>query len=210
MDTRKRKRRKKSRKAVLISILYILIGIGAFFVVVYASEFVLRERNGTRPSDPTPTVDPFPTAPPIDPDEEGDTIEAILYFTNEQFTELVGERRKVANDEKLLETVLRALLQGPESAHLYSPIPSTVTLNGVFAERGTVYTDLSREMIEDQMGGTSQEFLSVFAIVNTLTGFSGVDRVKILIDGKEEMTLRGHIDISEPLERDEKIIAEIQ
>jgi len=65
-------------------------------------------------------------------------------------------------------------------------------------------------MKEGQAGGTSQELLSVFSIVNTLTSLPNVKRIKILIDGKEETTLCGHIDISEPLERDEKLIAEVQ
>ncbi|HSV32467.1 MAG TPA: GerMN domain-containing protein [Atribacteraceae bacterium] len=210
MNNRKRKRRKRGKTALLTSLLYILIGIGVFFIVVYAGEFVFREQEEPPPNLTPLTGETIPTPTPPTPAEEEEMLEVVLYFANDQFTALVGERREVVNEDKLFENVIHELLAGPHDTSLFNPIPATVTLNGVFAEGGTVYTDLSRDMIDGQMGGASQELLSIFCIVNTLTGLTGVDRVKILIDGKEEVTLRGHIDISEPLERDEKIIAKIQ
>jgi spore germination protein GerM len=55
-------------------------------------------------------------------------------------------------------------------------------------------------------GGSATEILLVAAIVNTLTEFPEIKQVQILIEGKKVETLAGHIDISEPLGRSEKII----
>ncbi|MDI3543532.1 MAG: hypothetical protein PWP57_1137, partial [Candidatus Atribacteria bacterium] len=136
--------------------------------------------------------------------------EVILYFSNPDFTALVGEQRKIKKDSKWMERILEELLKGPQNRSLYNPIPSSTHLNAVFLEGDTAYVDLSAEMAKNQSGGTSQELLSIYAIVNTLTSFSEIKKVKILIDGEETSTLCGHIDISQPLERDERLIAEIQ
>lgn len=137
-------------------------------------------------------------------------MEVVVYFANPDFTALVGEKRRIVRDERYLERILEELLKGPESQNLFNAIPEGTRLNAVFVEGNTAYVDLSSEMAQNQSGGTSQEFLSVYAIVDTLTAFPGIEQVKILIDGKETQTLCGHIDISEPLRRDERIIAKVQ
>ena len=47
------------------------------------------------------------------------------------------------------------------------------------------------------------ELLTVYAIVNAVTAnLPGVQRVQILVDGREVDTIAGHIDVRRPLERD--------
>lgn len=198
---RKRKKRKK-RPFPWQALFYILLGILLFFGVVYGGELLLRMFR------PAPSPTPRPTETVTLPQEN--TMEVVVYFANPDFTALVGEKRRVVKDERYLERILEELLKGPESKDLFSAIPQGTRLNAVFVEGNTAYVDLSAEMAKNQSGGTSQEFLSVYAIVDTLTAFPGIEQVKILIEGKEAETLCGHIDISEPLRRDERIIAKVQ
>ncbi len=198
----RRKRKRKKRSFSWQALLYILLGVLLFFGIVYGGELLLR---ALRPS-PSPT--PRPTGVVTLPQEE--TMDVIVYFANPDFTALVGEKRRIVKDERWMERILEELLEGPESKDLFNAIPSGTRLNAVFVEGNTAYVDLSSEMAKNQAGGTSQEFLSVYAIVDTLTAFPGIEQVKILIDGKETPTLCGHIDISEPLRRDERIIAKVQ
>ncbi|BER93470.1 GerMN domain-containing protein [Thermatribacter velox] len=216
-----RKGRKRSRKNlsfVLQALLYLLIGVGLFFAVVYGGELLFVNKKGVERSEEkaTPRV-----VVPLEESQESPLSqgsassqgekEVVLYFTDENFIYLFGEKRAVKNDAHFLENVVEALLKGPETEGLYSPIPKDTRLNAIFVEDGTAYVDLSEEMISGQSGGTSQEFLSVFSLVNTLTGLGmGIERVKILVDGEDKDTLCGHIDISRPLGRDEKTIAKIQ
>ncbi|MEN3184983.1 MAG: GerMN domain-containing protein [Atribacterota bacterium] len=198
----RRKKKRKKRSFSWQAILYILLGVLLFFGVVYGGELLLRI---LRPS-PSPT--PRPTGVTTLPQEN--TMEVVVYFANPDFTALVGEKRRIVKDERYLERILEELLKGPENKDLFNAIPKGTKLNAVFVEGNTAYVDLSSEMAKNQSGGTSQEFLSVYAIVDTLTAFPGIEQVKILIDGKETQTLCGHIDISEPLRRDERIIAKVQ
>ncbi len=201
-------KRRKKRLAFLQPILYILIGMAVFFAIVYAGEYLIPggKKNTVAPDD-TGFLSTGQTSSAISGDS---TVEVVLYFTDEEFTGLVAEKRLIEKHHNMLESVLQELLRGPKLSSHYNPLPESTRLNGVFTESGIVYVDLSHEMKDGQSGGTTQELLSIFSIVDTLTSLPDVKRIKILIDGKEETTLCGHIDISEPLERDEKLIAEIQ
>ena len=58
-------------------------------------------------------------------------------------------------------------------------------------------------------GGSFTELLTVYAIVNAVTAnLPTVQRVQILIDGKEADTLAGHVDLRRPLIRDVTLVRE--
>ena len=88
--------------------------------------------------------------------------------------------------------------------------------------RGEAYVDLSREAVTAHTGGSLDELLTIYTIVNALTSnlpavtsvqvlvdgkevdtltvnLPAIGRVQILIDGKEADTLAGHIDLRRPL-----------
>ena len=51
-------------------------------------------------------------------------------------------------------------------------------------------------------GGTLNELLTVYTIVNALTvNLPAVTAVQVLVDGKEVDTLSGHIDLRQPLSK---------
>ena len=82
-----------------------------------------------------------------------------------------------------------------------SAVPPGTTLRALFiTERGDAYVDLSREAAEAHRGGTLNEMLTVYTIVDALTvNLPAVESVQILIDGKEVPTLAGHVDLRQPL-----------
>uniref|UniRef100_A0A7V3YLA6 GerMN domain-containing protein n=1 Tax=Candidatus Caldatribacterium californiense TaxID=1454726 RepID=A0A7V3YLA6_9BACT len=198
---RTKKKRRKKRTFSWQALLYILLGVLLFFGVVYGSEVLLRLFRQPPSETPRPTGILLPRV---------EEMEVVVYFANADFTALVGEKRRIVRDERWMERVIGELLKGPENKDLFNALPPGTRLNAVFVEGKTAYVDLSAEMAKNQSGGTSQEFLSVYAIVDTLTAFPEIEAVKILIDGKETKTLCGHIDISVPLRRDERIIAKVQ
>ena len=203
MEKKQWKSKKDKKKRSGSPFLYIILGIALFFGVVYGGELVFRLMASR--GEETPLPSPLQTLAPPKGEEE-----VILYFANPEFTALVGEKRRVEKSPNWLEDVLKELLRGPKDPSLFNPIPPATRLNAVFQDKDVVYVDLSEEMMRNQSGGTSQELLSVYAIVDTLTALPGVKMVKILINGKEESTLCGHIDVSQPLERDEKLIAQVR
>jgi hypothetical protein len=56
-------------------------------------------------------------------------------------------------------------------------------------------------------GGSHNEMMAVYALVSVLTtNLSPIARVQILVDGREVDTLTGHVDLREPLRKNEGLI----
>jgi spore germination protein GerM len=92
-----------------------------------------------------------------------------------------------------------------------SVIPKGTTLRAFFVtERGDAFVDLSREVTTAHPGGSLTELLTVHAIVNAVTtNLPAVQRVQIMVDGKEVDTLAGHVDIRRPLSRDASLVKDL-
>ena len=71
----------------------------------------------------------------------------------------------------------------------------------VLFEYGVACVSFSLLLVKDFVGGSTGEEMLVGSIVNTLTEFPEVKKVRILIDGKSVESLSGHMDLTEPLTR---------
>ena len=90
----------------------------------------------------------------------------------------------------------------PAAAPLVSAVPPGTTLRAIYlnAEKGEAYVDLSREAVTAHTGGSLDELLTIYTIVNALTSnLPAVTSVQVLVDGKEIDTLAGHVDLRKPL-----------
>ena len=67
-------------------------------------------------------------------------------------------------------------------------------------ERGEAFVDFSGELVSRHSGGSTDEILTVYTIVDALTAnLPAVTSVQVLVDGKQIETLAGHVDLSRPL-----------
>ena len=125
-----------------------------------------------------------------------------LYFANQEDAYLTAEDRVVARpeDTKVLGSVIvEALIDGPRTALTPTMPAGTSLLAFHLVENGTAYVDLSREIKDNHTGGARSELMTVFSLVNSIVlNLEAVTAVKILIDGQEEPTLAGHIDLRYP------------
>jgi len=137
-------------------------------------------------------------------------IRARLFYVDEQGTGLTSVEREVLYGEGTVEQAKRIieaqLGAAPES--LASAIPAGTRLRTVFfTKAGDMYVDLSAELRQNHPGGTTNEILTVYAIVSALTtNLPAITSVQILIDGKEVDSLAGHLDLRRPIEQDLKWI----
>ena len=72
-------------------------------------------------------------------------------------------------------------------------------------KNGTAYADFSKELAKKGQGSYG-EMMLCYAITNTLTEFKEIKRVQILVEGKRVITLSGHMDIEDPLERNKTLL----
>ena len=94
----------------------------------------------------------------------------------------------------------------PAPAPHVSAIPAGTKLRTVFfTKAGEIYVDLSADLQTNHPGGTTNETLTVYALVSALTSnLPAVTGVQILVEGKEVDTLAGHLDLRRPIEQDLK------
>ena len=160
----------------------------------------LPRRFQSRVPQTTPVSAATPPAPPL---AAGRKIKAHLFYVADDGAHLASVERDVAYGEGTLaqaREIVSAQI-APVAEPLVSAVPPGTTLRGLFlTEAGEVFVDLSREVASAHTGGTLDELLTIYAIVNALTGnLPAVTRVQLLVDGKEVDTLVGHVDLRRPL-----------
>lgn len=165
------------------------------------------------PAEPAPeaSVDAPVVAPPPGPAAAGPRIKATLYFASEDGQRMVGVEREVPLAEGTVaqaRALVDALLAGDAPAPLASTIPAGTTLRGLFvSSRNEVFVDLDATVRTKHPGGSMQELLTVYSLVNTIVvNLPTVSEVQILINGQEADTLAGHVDLRRPLRKNEGLI----
>lgn len=140
-------------------------------------------------------------------------VPVCLYFSDEQQTKLVKEIRYLdINEAKkganaLASSIVKELLAGPKANGLKAVIPDGTSLRSpIKIEDRVAVVDLTKDFIDKHPGGKTMEELTVYSIVNTLTEMKEVERVKIIINGKETKNFKGNVLLNSDFPRNEAIV----
>lgn len=178
------------------------LAIGGLLVAVlvlgYVTFVALPRRTSRATANRAGTV-----APASVPAPPGRKIKARLFYVAEDGTRLASVERDVPYGEGAVEQAREIIVaqMAPVVAPLVSAVPPGTTLRAVFiADGGEAYVDLSREVVTAHPGGTLNELLTVYTLVDALTAnLPAITSVQLLVDGKEVETLAGHVDLRRPL-----------
>lgn len=161
---------------------------------------------GSKPAPTTPTA--TTTSTPV----ETAHIIATLFYASSDGQSLVGVKRDVPLASGVVEQGRQILLTELQAAPqpYIKVIPEGTALRAFYVtDRGDAFVDLSPEASRAHPGGSLNELMTVYALVNAVTtNLPAVQRVQILIDGKEVDALAGHVDIRRPLTRDVSLVRE--
>lgn len=139
------------------------------------------------------------------------TREVILYFASVDGRTLVAETREInecQREEDCLSDTVRALITGPETG-LAPILPTEVELRGIAVTDSLVSIDFSQELIAAHPGGTQSELLTVYGLADTLAvNFPHLRQVQILVEGTPAATLKGHVDLRQPINPDFSLVEE--
>ena len=135
-----------------------------------------------------------------------DTMRLTVYYATNDGMNVAPEDYIVPQNDHPAQTAVELLLAGPKKPGLTSVVPLGTKLRQVLVKDQIAYVDFNDKLIKNNTGGSTSEMLLVATIVNTLTEFPDIQRVRILVEGKKIDTISGHMDISEPLSRFEKMI----
>ncbi|HNW36115.1 MAG TPA: GerMN domain-containing protein, partial [Candidatus Ozemobacteraceae bacterium] len=132
-----------------------------------------------------------------------------LYFGVRGGDHLTREVRKIPEQKMLLTQateLVKELLKGPFTPEARAVIPAGSQLRSLFYNQGTFYVDFSKEFAESHPGGPTEEALTLYSIVNTLTELDRKARVRFLVNGLETETLKGHVGLKNALSRYEALL----
>jgi hypothetical protein len=185
----------------LLPVLGGLVLLGALAWVVTAGLQRLVEAD----PEPTPAAG---TEPPPAPATA--FIEATIFHGSSDGQSLVAVRREVPLAGDVVaqgREILRHQLAPAPPPHV-SLVPEGTTLRAFYVtDRGEAFVDLSHEIATGHPGGSMTELLTVYAIVNAITvNLPAVQRVQILVDGREVETIAGHVDVRRPLSADTSLV----
>jgi len=133
----------------------------------------------------------------------GRKIKARLFYVADDGSTLTSVERDVAYGEGTAgqaKEIVNAQI-APVAEPLLSAVPAGTTLRALFVTpNGEAYVDFSRDIAAAHPGGSVDELLTVYTIVNALTvNLPAVSAVQVLVNGKEVDTLAGHVDLRRPL-----------
>jgi spore germination protein GerM len=133
----------------------------------------------------------------------GRRIKAHLFYVDADGARLSSVERDVAFGEGTVEQA-RQIIEAqiaPAAEPLVSAVPPGTRLRTLFVtDRGEAFVDFSRELLTGHSGGSTDEVLTVYTIVEALTvNLPAVTAVQLLVDGKQVETLAGHVDLRRPL-----------
>lgn len=190
----KHKRTKKKRRFALLSLIVAasVVFLAIFFITLF--DYLYPPAAGKRAAV-----------------QKKEKQEATLYFSdaNERF--LVPEKRFITKEketEEKAKELITALLAGSKTG-LVNTFPEKAELRNVRLEGGdTLLVSFSDSLAADHPGGSAAEMATVYSLTNTLTAnVPAIKKVKILIEGKERESLKGHIGLREPFVMNRELIA---
>jgi len=153
-----------------------------------------------------------PSATTVDPQQTtasavaaAGTMHVTVYYATADAMNLSPEVHVVPKTTHPAEDAVALLLQDPQSHDLVRVFPEGTKLRGISIKDNIAYVDFNDKFAKNSGEGSNTEMLIVASVVDTLTEFADIQKVQILVEGKNVETL-SHMDISEPLSRSEKII----
>jgi len=193
-DEVKHKKTKKSRRVLLLSVIVVVsvVFLAIFFITLF--DYIYPPAAGKH------------TAA-----KKRDKQEVTLFFSdpNERF--LVPEKRFIPMEkepEAQAREMIQALIAGSKTG-LVNTFPEKAELQGVKREGEDILSVNFREsLVANHPGGSAAEMATIYSLTNTLTtNLPAIKRIRILIDGKERESLKGHIGLRNPFMMNRELIA---
>jgi Sporulation and spore germination len=175
---------------------HLMIAVAVMLAIAIGmSVYLWRTRGRVAPTEPAAYT--HPVTPPV----EGPTEEVTLYVAHDDSGVLRAQAARIplpSGRQERAEELLRALLRlylGPSSSH---PLPAVAEVHDVYlVDPGLAVIDVNSAFADGHRSGILVEELTIASLARTLSAnIPGINRIRILVDGRSRDTLAGHADIS--------------
>jgi hypothetical protein len=176
---------------------HLVIAMSVLLVAVLALTIYALHMRKTAAATPVAATDTRPLAPPI----AGPTERVTLFVAHDDDGTLRAESARIplpSGRQQRAEELLRALVSlylDKSSPHL---LGAGSEVRSVFlVDPGVAVIDLNSAFADTHRSGVLVEELTVTSLIHTISANTpGILKVKILVDGKDRLTLAGHADLS--------------
>lgn len=127
-----------------------------------------------------------------------------LYFYDTAKRELIPIQRDFeisGTQEKAIKTIIEQLSQPPEDKNLVSLIPSYTKVKSVTFHQDVCTVSFNDPSVSDLANTVVRESAAVYSLVNSITEFPGIQKVKIIIEGKSDSFFKRYFSIDQALPR---------
>jgi flagellar basal body-associated protein FliL len=191
-DEVKHKKTRKNKRVLLLSVIVVasVVFLAIFFITLF---------------DHPPAAGKHTAA------KKRDRQEVTLFFSDSNERFLVPEKRfipKESEPEEQAKEMIKALVAGSKTG-LVNTFPEKAELQGVSREGDDALSVNFREsLVANHPGGSAAEMATVYSLTNTLTtNLPTIKKIRILINGKEKESLKGHIGLHNPFMMNRELIA---
>lgn len=189
-----RKKKKSTRIIYLIAIISaVVLLLVLFFVILFNALF-----------------------PPVDMEalKKKKKVIAEIYFSEPQERFLVAEKRYIYKEEdaaRQAREVVNALLDGSKTGYI-NTFPAKVVLRDVKLNKdGVAQVNFSANLTKSHPGGSTAEMVTIYSLTNSLTAnIPEIKAVKILVEGKELPSIKGHVSTTDPFRPDPDLYAPVK
>jgi flagellar basal body-associated protein FliL len=195
VDIKNKKKKKGARILILSLIISCVLGfIVFFFLTLFDSVYPPVTGKGGK-------------------EKSRERQQVTLYFsdTNERF--LFPEKRYVPQDkarEGQATELIKALVDGSKTGLVNTFPPKTDIISVKIESDQTARINFGQNLVANHPGGSASEMATIYSLTNTLiTNIPEIKKVKILIEGKEQESLKGHVDIRNPFSFNKELIAPV-
>lgn len=194
-----------NRRRVIVGVAIAIVAVALGWALMSSLARILRSQDAAPVAGP-PATQTTPGDVPAVP-----RIKATLFFVSDDGRGLSAVEQEIPLAEgtvRQARALVEAQLAATPPAPLVSAIPAGTTLRGLYvSERNEAFVDLDSTLRDKHPGGSMNELLTVFTLVNAITtNLPDVQTVQLLIDGHEVDTLVGHVDLRRPLRKNESLI----
>ena len=137
--------------------------------------------------------------------------ELTLYFADESGTLLVPERREVIHDintSSMEQLIVEQLIEGPQGEGHLRVLPEGLKVLNLTVNDSVCYINFDAAFL-DGVADVS-EYVPIYAIVNSLTELTTVTRVRILVNGSQDVMFRDIVSLNTAFERNTEYMQEDQ
>lgn len=127
-----------------------------------------------------------PQDPVPNPTENNLITETVkLYYGDTDNEKMVTEERQItyAPGSDRYKLILEELLRGPQTAGLRQNIAAEAIVYGTIIQNEDLIVDFNEDFT--RFAGSMAEAIGIGSVVNTVTQFGDLKRVKILVEGNE-------------------------